>query len=111
MKRFALAAALIGCSSGYLAGQTLIQTLVPDIDVEALCIEQARAVNGGNSQRLYCLQSEQEGYNELKTKWPSASEAVRQVCIAKWSNYSMLSHCVDEETRATADVAKFKFKK
>ena len=86
-------------------------TPLPDIDVDALCEESARMVNGGNSQKLYCLKTEQIGYDELKVKWPKASEEVRKVCVGKWRHYSMISYCIDEEQRASEDVAKYKFKK
>lgn len=86
-------------------------TPLPDIDVDAQCSEQARSTGGGNSQLLYCLRSEQEGYNELKGKWAVTPEEIRRVCANKWRHYSMISFCVEDEIRATEEISKSKFKK
>lgn len=86
-------------------------TALPDIDVEAQCEEQARSTGRGNSQRLYCLQTEQQGYDKLKKNWTTTPEEVRSICANKWQHYSMIAFCIDDELRAAGEVAKFKFKK
>jgi hypothetical protein len=58
-------------------------------------------VNGGNSQKLFCLMTEQDGYDQLKLKWANTPEDVRQTCIHKWRNYSMIAYCINDEISAT----------
>ena len=67
---------------------------MPVIPLNDLCQSALNIMRPGDGP-LYCAERERDGLIQLKAKWPSTPELVRQACL-RFDAYSTISECIDD---------------
>jgi hypothetical protein len=88
---------------------------IPTYNVEKICEEQSRLMNGGSFLINACLRQEQNSYNHIKSDWESFDVKTKSHCadMAKTiiPSYFMLYACLQQEKKSKQEIENFKFKR
>jgi len=92
---------------------------LPTYNVKNYCINEYERLGNDNSMLKFCLEQEQNSYDELKKKWNSVDKRVKDDCQqppgselpSYLPSYYKLKVCITRETKAKEELTDFKFRK
>jgi hypothetical protein len=86
---------------------------LPSYNVKKYCLRESELLDRSNSVLKFCLDQEQESYNELKKSWDSLDRRVKDYCqqTLELPSYYKVKVCITRELKAKEELGDFKFRR
>jgi hypothetical protein len=108
-----LATILAGLTLCHAAAALGLESDLPVYNVKRYCQTESDRLGNDASMLKFCLEQEQQSYDELKNKWSSLGNKIKYYCQQRpdLRSYYKLKVCTDREFKEAKELRKFKFRR